>query len=461
MFKESSYLIRVGLVVLDLFLLFAALFLGHFFLTSLVHRGLGPLSRFLFLYWVSAPAVVISLFYFRAYGPLSAARPWQLTRMVVGGMVAAGVISAAAMFLTKSTYLSRLLFGLYFVIALALILAERLALYWLRLQALRRGRGVRNVVVVGQGRKLEELLSFLERNPAIGVVVTRVMPLAAGTEQELEELLRNEPVDEVHIAFSRERCGSGVGKLLKLAEEYGKPIRVFINLDEELRWSRLSLFRFGSLPGLIFSSKIIDPDLMLVKRAMDVVMALVGLAVTAVMFPLVALVIKLDSPGPIIFAQERVGLNGRRFRLYKFRTMFVDAEERKRKLLEKNEMDGPIFKLQQDPRVTRVGRWLRKLSIDEFPQFWNVLRGDMSIVGTRPPTRDEVERYQAWHYRRISIKPGITGLWQVSGRNKIKNFDDIVQLDLKYITNWSLWLDMKIIAKTVLVLFLPGRSGAC
>ncbi len=461
MFKESSYLIRVGLVVVDLFLLFAALFLGHFFLSSLLHRGLGPFLRFLFLYWISAPAVVASLFYFRAYGPLSATRPMLLARRVLEGMVAAGVISAAVLFLTKSTYFSRLLFGVYFVIALAFMLADRLALYWLRLQVLRRGRGVRKVVVIGQGRKLEELLSFLERNPAVGLVVTRVMPLSANTEQELEKLLRKEPVDEVHIAFSRERCGAEVGKLLKLAEEYGKTIRVFINLDEELRWSRLSVFRFGSLPGLIFSSKVIDPDLMLVKRAMDVVMALVGLAVTAIMFPLVALAIKLDSPGPIIFAQERVGLNGRRFCLYKFRTMFVDAEERKRELMEKNEMDGPIFKLQRDPRVTRVGRWLRKLSIDEFPQFWNVLKGDMSIVGTRPPTPDEVERYQAWHYRRISIKPGITGLWQVSGRNKIKNFDDIVQLDLEYITNWSLWLDMKIIAKTIVVLLVPGRSGAC
>ena len=222
----------------------------------------------------------------------------------------------------------------------------------------------------------------------------------------------------------------------------------------------MEFFRLGALPGLIFYSKPLDPDLLFIKRFLDIVGALAGLAFTAMLFPFIAIAIKLDSPGPIFFAQERVGLNGRRFKLYKFRSMYKDAERRKKELLAQNELNGPVFKLANDPRITRVGRFLRRTSLDELPQFWNVLKGDMSLVGTRPPTPDEVEKYNAKHYRRISIRPGITGLWQVSGRNRIKDFEEIVALDVKYISEWSLWLDIKILLKTIVVLLTPSKAGA-
>lgn len=193
------------------------------------------------------------------------------------------------------------------------------------------------------------------------------------------------------------------------------------------------------------------------KRVMDVVGAIVGLSITAAIFPFVAIAIKLDSPGPILFGQIRCSQMGKRFKMWKFRSMVTDAEAKKH--LVQNEAMGAIFKAKDDPRVTRVGRILRKTSLDELPQFWNVLKGEMSLVGTRPPTPDEVEKYEIPQWQRLDIKPGMTGEWQVNGRSSIKNFEDIVQLDLKYQENWSLTYDIKLIFKTIWVIFNKD-SGA-
>ena len=186
---------------------------------------------------------------------------------------------------------------------------------------------------------------------------------------------------------------------------------------------------------------------------MDIIGGVAGCILSAPIMLVTAIAIKLDSPGPVLFKQVRVGQNGRNFKIYKFRSMYIDAEARKKELMSQNEIEGGVmFKMKDDPRITRVGKVIRKLSIDELPQFFNVVQGTMSLVGTRPPTLDEVEKYKRNQWRRISIKPGITGMWQVSGRSRVQNFDDIVEMDVEYIDNWSLWLDVKIILKTVLVL---------
>ena len=195
----------------------------------------------------------------------------------------------------------------------------------------------------------------------------------------------------------------------------------------------------------------------MVKRAIDIVGSLVGLIITAVVTPFVALAIRIESPGPIFFAQERVGRNGRRFKIYKFRSMYIDAEERKKELMEKNQMSGLMFKMDDDPRITKVGKFIRKTSIDELPQFYNILIGQMSLVGTRPPTVDEFNQYNLYYKRRLSMTPGLTGMWQVSGRSSITDFDEVVKLDLEYIDNWSVGLDIKILFMTVVtVLFRRG-----
>jgi lipopolysaccharide/colanic/teichoic acid biosynthesis glycosyltransferase len=189
-----------------------------------------------------------------------------------------------------------------------------------------------------------------------------------------------------------------------------------------------------------------------VKRLIDLIGAVFGLLLTFIIFIPIALAIKLDSSGPIFYSQIRCGLQGKPFRIWKFRTMFVEAD--KQKHLVNNEVDGYLFKNQNDPRITQTGKFLRCTSLDEFPQFWNVLKGEMSLVGTRPPTPDEVKYYQNHHYKRLLVKPGITGEWQVNGRSIIKNFDDVVKMDLDYQHKWSLLYDLNLILKTIIVVFL-------
>ena len=194
------------------------------------------------------------------------------------------------------------------------------------------------------------------------------------------------------------------------------------------------------------------------KRTMDIVGGIVGCIISIPIIALVAIPLKLESPGPLIFKQRRVGRNGRVFYIHKLRSMYVDAEARKKGLMAQNEMNGLMFKMEDDPRITRVGRFIRRTSIDELPQFFDVVRGSMSLVGTRPPTLDEYRQYESHHKRRLSMKPGITGLWQVSGRSDIDDFEEVVKLDVQYIDNWSIWMDIYLLFRTVGVVF--DRKGA-
>jgi exopolysaccharide biosynthesis polyprenyl glycosylphosphotransferase len=193
---------------------------------------------------------------------------------------------------------------------------------------------------------------------------------------------------------------------------------------------------------------------LVLKRTIDVVGSVIGLVLLSPLLLAIALTVRLTSRGPSLFVQERCGLRGHVFRFYKFRTMVADAEDRKSELQHLNEMKGPVFKIRRDPRITRLGALLRKTSLDELPQLWNVLRGDMSLVGPRPPLPEEVEHYDARQVQRLSVIPGLTGLWQVSGRSALADFDKWIDLDLQYAHSWSLWLDLRIIAKTVVVVIL-------
>jgi lipopolysaccharide/colanic/teichoic acid biosynthesis glycosyltransferase len=251
----------------------------------------------------------------------------------------------------------------------------------------------------------------------------------------------------------------------------GQPANSYIPLPEQI-WDSSAAIQPTSSNA--FPEMIADADLSLrpptflnvmvhpsvqskLKRAIDVVGALVGLALTAVLFIPIAIAIFREDPGSILYSQERCGVNGKRFRIWKFRSMVRDADALKHLL--KNEASGHIFKIEDDPRITRVGKFLRRTSLDEFPQFWNVLMGDMSLVGTRPPSLDEVANYSSYHWQRLAVKPGITGEWQVHGRSSVKDFEDIVKLDLAYQAKWSVRYDLKLLIRTVLVVF--KKHGAC
>jgi exopolysaccharide biosynthesis polyprenyl glycosylphosphotransferase len=238
-----------------------------------------------------------------------------------------------------------------------------------------------------------------------------------------------------------------ISEVARLCEEEGRIVRVPVAVLERT----LGSGRIEEIDGLPILSLISGPDRVLglaAKRGLDIVGSAGMLLFLAPLFGLLAVIVKLDSGGSVFFAQERVGLQGRPFRVVKFRSMSPDAEERLEDLRELNTIHGHAFKLERDPRVTRVGRFLRRSSLDELPQLWNVLRGDMSLVGPRPPLRYEVDKYDIWHRRRLSMKPGMTGLWQIGGRRD-PEFDRWVEKDLEYIDKWSFWLDLKIIARTV------------
>ena len=237
-------------------------------------------------------------------------------------------------------------------------------------------------------------------------------------------------------------------------------VTVHVNIDAlELDMTDKMIENLGFFKVVSYSNRFFDPAQLILKKFMDKVGGLIGCIITILVGIVLVPIICLESEGSPVYSQIRVGKNGRRFKIYKFRSMYKDADARKAELMEKNEMDGAMFKIEDDPRVTKVGKFIRKHSIDELPQFFNVLLGDMSLVGTRPPTVDEVEQYEIEQKRRLSVTPGITGLWQVSGRSSISSFDEIVELDLKYIDQWSVGLDIKLLFKTIVVCF-TGRGAS-
>ncbi len=277
-----------------------------------------------------------------------------------------------------------------------------------------------------------------------------------GKINKLPSLLKEEEIDEVVFAMDADPS-IRLGKYIDICRKMGITTRIVPALWDPKKMP-IRVEECQGIPFITVHANNFSVSGILYKRILDIIGGLIGTFIFVLIYPFVGIAIKLDSPGPVLFKQKRVGQNGRTFMLLKFRSMYVDAEERKKELMHKNTMNGPMFKLEDDPRITRVGRFLRKTSIDEIPQFWNVLKGEMSLVGTRPPTPDEVKSYYLWHHRRISAKPGITGLWQISGRNKIRDFNKVVELDCQYLDNWRFMDDIKIILKTIVVVL--KRKGA-
>ena len=279
--------------------------------------------------------------------------------------------------------------------------------------------------------------------------------------------LRQEALDEVYMDIPTE-SGNTLLPYLKEIESMGLTVHFrlpILDRIEKICCDETSAARMSRMLGRCAGGNLVTmctTELKLrdeiLKRILDLVGGLVGCILSIPIIAIVAIPLKIESPGPLIFKQRRVGRNGRVFYIHKLRSMYMDAEERKKELMAKNEMNGLMFKMEDDPRITKVGKFIRKTSIDELPQFFDVVAGSMSLVGTRPPTLDEYRQYESHHKRRLSMKPGITGLWQVSGRSDIEDFEDVVKLDVQYIDNWTIWEDIKILFKTVWVVF-AGRGA--
>ncbi len=326
------------------------------------------------------------------------------------------------------------------------------------------------VMVVTQGNLIDETLDRLEKDLDIYYQIValacldynmegkkiRDIPVVAGKE-DLIEVATQMALDEVFLNLPGV-SQSNMEKMIHGFKDMGVDCHYSLELPG-MDANSSKVESFGNYTVITYTRFQSSYKRMLIKRMMDIVGGLVGMLITLLFLPFVALAIKLDSKGPVLFSQIRIGRNGRRFKIYKFRSMYIDAEERKKELEKENEIKGLMFKIENDPRVTKVGAFLRKTSIDELPQFYNVFKGDMSLVGTRPPTADEFEKYNQYYRRRISMTPGLTGMWQVSGRSDIEDFDDVVKYDLMYIDNWSLRLDIKILFQTIgVVLFGKGAK---
>ncbi|MCR5606697.1 MAG: sugar transferase [Treponema sp.] len=271
-----------------------------------------------------------------------------------------------------------------------------------------------------------------------------------GKLSNLEDIIKKYNIDQVYFLQKREMNIVEMQKYIDICTEMGVTSRVIVDTFRR-RKSYSYVSSIGTYPLITFHTVTMNMKEKVIKRVFDICFSVFAIVITSPIMIITAIAIKLDSPGPVIFRQIRVGKNGRHFKIWKFRSMRADAEEMKDELSKLNEVsDGMMFKIKDDPRVTRVGKFIRKTSIDELPQFFNVLSGSMSVVGTRPPTINEVVKYSKTQWRRISIKPGITGMWQANGRSSITDFKEVVELDTKYIDEWSLWLDIKILFKTVL-----------
>ena len=297
-------------------------------------------------------------------------------------------------------------------------------------------------------------VALLDKNKT-GSMIQRV-PVVAGADDVTAYIHKNW-VDEVFFALPEHV--DIPKKIMKDCNRMGVVTHVQLAALNELGKNQV-VEEIAGYMVLSSSINIVSSWQLLVKRLMDIAGGLVGCIFTGIIYIFIAPIMKVKSPGPVFFSQVRMGKNGKPFKIYKFRSMYMDAEERKKELMEKNNIkDGLMFKMDDDPRIIKgIGHFIRKTSLDEFPQFWNILKGDMSLVGTRPPTMDEWDKYELHHRRRLAIKPGLTGMWQVSGRSEITDFEEVVKLDTKYISEWSFMLDIKILFKTVLIVL--GQKGS-
>lgn len=379
-----------------------------------------------------------------------------------------GAIVAIYELITKGETIPRGVYVLTVMCGIILMYATRFLVKYYLLSRSKSFMHSTNVIVITMKNRAKRIVKEIRNGDDWSVTIAGVIVMdedqtgrtiskysVVANKDTMMDYIKHEIVDEIYIDVDS-RIREVLRPMIMQFEDMGITVHLRLEVLDGLRDFNTTMGTFNSIPVITFSNREFDAKDMTVKRIFDILGGLVGIAIMAIAMIIIGPLIKLESPGPLFFKQKRVGKNGRFFYIYKFRSMYMDAEERKEALLSQNEMNGFMFKMDNDPRITKIGRFIRKTSIDELPQFINVLKGDMSLVGTRPPTVDEFMQYEGHHKRRLSMKPGITGMWQAYGRNTVKDFEDVVKMDLEYIDNWSLGLDIKILGKTIVTVFTNG-----
>lgn len=438
--------------------------------------SLAPFNEIAWLLLVTVPATLLAVQVLGGYRPLLDQTRFRLAAVCLLGPLVGLSFVSLALVAVKNQDLSRALMFSWMLLSAAGFLAYRSAIRLYKHRRLVAGHYARNVIVVGPAGPREWLVThfaqrispnmrrlcgYLETIPGISTrhedgvrdEVAGAGRLAClGSVEELGELLVHRPIHEV-IAVQGEGGESWLRAVIDQCEFFHVTVRVLPQALLFLPSTESQLtFRGGvlGLPEIELRPRYLDQDALFIKRLFDILVSATLLALLSPLFLLIAILIKVTTPRlPVFYPWRVIGYKGRPFTGYKFTTMVADADSRKADLMHLNEMSGPVFKIKDDPRVTRVGRWLRKYSLNELPQLWSVLKGDMSLVGPRPAYPNELARYELWHKRKLCVQPGITCLWQVRGRNRIRSFDEWVRMDFEYIDNWSFWLDCRILLRTV------------
>lgn len=376
-------------------------------------------------------------------------------RMTVQAVLTSGLLLCGTLYLARGYAVSRLAVVMTVVLTMPLLMARRALWRKLRERRYLLGLDVRNVLIVGDGRVGHALRNHLEALPHMGFRFKGFISLERERERENAHVVGNINncvavarslfVDEIY--FSTPADKRIVISVVEEARSLGIGVRVVPDLYDGLAWNAPVEF-VGQFPTIPLHRREFPRGAFVLKRGMDILLSTLALLVASPIMLVIAVLVRLDSSGPIFYGAERIGRKGRVFRCYKFRTMVPNADRLRKEIAHMNERDNVLFKVQNDPRITKIGRQLRKYSLDELPQFYNVLKGDMSLVGPRPPLASEVEKYDLAHLRRLDVLPGITGLWQIEARQD-PSFDSYISLDTAYVENWSLMLDLRILARTV------------
>lgn len=458
MLKQYATFLRRGNILFDMVLIAASFLIAYIIRDR--YEGLYFLSSYYWLIPFLSLSWTVTLYALGMYQSLRLRRLGEVLSIILRSAVVVFILFGCITYLLKLTYISRSLIAAVFLIAICLLTFEKVVLLVLFRRLRARGFNFRNILVVGTGERAKRFINQVNHHKEYGLKILGVIDedqsrigqdvcgyKVVGDFDFISDVILTKAVDHVIFIVPRSSLDK-IQPVLLTCETLGVSVSVSMDLFTTQFTKPRQDFMLG-FPLLTYETTSHRHQELIMKRIVDIIISAFTIVILSPMFLAIAVIIKCTSEGPAVFSQERCSVNGRRFKLYKFRTMVKDAESKLKDLLAHNQMDGPAFKMDNDPRVTPIGKFLRKASLDEFPQFFNVLRGDMSLIGPRPALPSEVEKYDHWQRRRLSMRPGLTCLWQVSGRNKIKDFDEWARLDLKYIDEWSPMLDVKIFFLTI------------